>query len=221
MAVFLLGAYAEHLFTHGLPNRRRSGAIRYSCPVLYDKDNQDESTGKQHKALNDRGGAFEFYNDKNDQLLLRGTTHDDDNNNGALHDNNAMLHWQDLETLTFDGWEETFAERRNGRFGWVRDQYQVKSGDNIYESACGIGLGLLMTMKILEEAHGITNLGLYGNEYRSSSVVTARSVMQQLSPQNQEVVCQGDSTRLGFVPTSSFDLVYTGYSKSPTMSLLK
>jgi len=98
----------------------------------------------------------------------------------------------------------------------------------IYESASGQGLNLLLTLEILQEQWGITNVTLYGNDYLPESVHVARTILQQeqenstrtVDPQLQSdhepwyqigALCQGDSTNLSHVPSNSMDIAYTGF----------
>jgi len=90
----------------------------------------------------------------------------------------------------------------------------VKNGDRIYESACGIGLNLVMTLEVLKQDHGITDLEVHGNDYLQSSVDLAEKVLDRLAPAfggRKGILCQADSTNLGHIPNATFDLVYTGY----------
>jgi len=90
----------------------------------------------------------------------------------------------------------------------------LKDGDTIYESACGIGLNLIMTLEILQEVKGVNNLIVYGNEYIESSANTSNKLLEALLPQlnaTKGSICPADSTDLGFIPSNSFDLVFTGY----------
>ena len=89
----------------------------------------------------------------------------------------------------------------------------LESGDHIYESACGQGLNLFMTLEILQDCCDITNLTVHGNDYLSESVHVAHRIMdQEKGPWfNKGSLCQGDSTNLSFVPSNAFDLAYTGF----------
>ena len=86
----------------------------------------------------------------------------------------------------------------------------LENGDIIYESACGEGLNLLMTVEILREMN-IHNLTVYGNDYLAESVAIANSVFRQEAPDYMGKFCRGDSTNLSFVPSDTFDLAYTGF----------
>lgn len=86
----------------------------------------------------------------------------------------------------------------------------LESGDLIYESACGEGFNLLMTLEHLE-AMGITNLTAYGNDYVKESAEIANAIFQQEAPHWKGKFCQGDSANLAFVPSDTFDLAYSGF----------
>jgi hypothetical protein len=93
----------------------------------------------------------------------------------------------------------------------------------IYESACGIGLNLFMTLEIIQEAARQTaeNITIYGNEYVAPSAEIARQLADANDPDtflfksvNGRLgsICTADSMNLSaFVPADTFDIVYTGY----------
>jgi SAM-dependent methyltransferase len=89
----------------------------------------------------------------------------------------------------------------------------LKSGDTIYESACGEGFNLFMTLEILKEERNIVNLTTYGNDYLQDSIDVANRLFDQEAGDwfRKGKLCQGDSSNLSFVPSNSFDLVYTGF----------
>lgn len=89
----------------------------------------------------------------------------------------------------------------------------VNEGDLIYESACGIGLNLYMTMEIINEIKGLESLVLYGNEYLDPSTVKANAFLDYAAPFSSKkgTICTADSTHLDYVPSNMFDLVFTGY----------
>lgn len=115
----------------------------------------------------------------------------------------------------FDNWGHTYKEVKDGMKHFKTKYFPpyLKDGDSIYESACGIGLNLYMTLEILQEAKGIEELFIYGNEYLEVSTEKANAVMDKIAPAHgrKGVICAGDSTDLFFVPDDAFDLVYTGY----------
>lgn len=123
---------------------------------------------------------------------------------------------QNFRELEFDSWYLPYANVAKGMHHWKSTHLanELQSGAKIYESACGIGLNLFMTMEVLAEL-GVTNVEVYGNEFMAESVEMANAVLDQLAPTagggRKGMICQGDSSSLQHVPSDTFDLVYTGY----------
>ena len=119
-----------------------------------------------------------------------------------------------FRTDKFDDWGYTYERYKAHMQPWKQKYYapNLKSGQSIYESACGIGLNLYMTLEILQDA-GITNLVVYGNEYIPVSADKANYIFDHAAPaaSKKGMLCAGDSTDLSFVPSNAFDLVFTGY----------
>jgi len=120
-----------------------------------------------------------------------------------------------LQEKSFDGWNENYSTIKR-HFTVFKSKHfgELQSGSTVYESACGIGLNLRMTLEILEEQNGITDLVVYGNEYLDSSVKVANAIFERFGlPGNGRLgqICQGDSANIGFIPSNTFDLVYSGY----------
>ena len=122
----------------------------------------------------------------------------------------------DLEKLKLslnDGWSRDFYQRKKDYFNWKKDHFgSLKAGDKIYESACGRGLNLLMTLEILMETHGVGNIIVYGNDYLEHSVRVANQILSKSLENGNQLgsICQGDSSNLPHVPSDFFDLVFTG-----------
>jgi hypothetical protein len=121
------------------------------------------------------------------------------------------------------------------------DDDMVTTTFTIYESAIGMGLNALMTVELIQQAveeelqqqkqqHQQLQLQVYGNEYLVSSTQRANAFLDRMWPDistfstptfekvpspsiqvHKGTICTGDSTNLTFVPSNSFDLVYTGY----------
>ena len=123
----------------------------------------------------------------------------------------------------FEDWGRTYQEIKQGMTHFKKTYYPpyLQDGSTIYESACGIGLNLYMTLEILQETNGIENLFVYGNELNPVSAEKANAVYDHIAPalSRKGVICPADSAHLGFIPPNSFDLVYTGYV-SPLMDPL-
>jgi hypothetical protein len=133
----------------------------------------------------------------------------------ALNFSDFIQHYR---TTTFDAWTKTYEEVLEGMRHWKTTRLvpNVKSGDHVYESACGIGLNLIMTMELLHE-HGITNVTLSGNEYLEDSAMLGNRVVDTLASSfggTKGSICQADSTNLQHIPNNTFDLVFTGYITS-------
>lgn len=123
----------------------------------------------------------------------------------------------------FDDWGKTFQEVKEGMMHFKSTYYPpyLQDGSTIYESACGIGLNLYMTLEILQ-ASGIENLFVYGSDLVPVSAEKASAVYDNIAPalSRKGVICPADPAHLGFVPENAFDLVYTGYI-SPMLDPLK
>jgi len=129
--------------------------------------------------------------------------------------NNMTEFLQQFRENKFDDWGKTYQEVKAGMYHFKSTYYPpyLQDGSTIYESACGIGLNLYMTLEILQETHGIENLFVYGNELLEVSADKANAVMDHIAPAmaRKGIICPADSSHLEFVPANSFDLVYTGY----------
>lgn len=138
------------------------------------------------------------------------------NNRTTEIENNFTGFLDTFHESEFDGWGKTYDFVKAGMYHWKSTRFpkHLKDGDTIYESACGIGLNLIMTLEILQEVKGVNNLIVYGNEYLNRSAATANLVLDALLPPlnaTKGSICTGDSSDLHFVPSASFDLVFTGY----------
>ena len=167
--------------------------IDYDCPVRVAADKNDFDGGKEYL----EEGAQPFFNNKTYFL------------------NHFRNH-------SFDGWGRTYDEFKASMREFKTKYFvpNLQNGDSIYESACGIGLNLYLTLEILQEEGGISDVTVYGNEYLQESVDKANMFLETLldaqetngHPKNKKGrLCHGDSTNLSHVPANSFDLVFTGY----------
>ncbi|KAI2500069.1 hypothetical protein MHU86_14396 [Fragilaria crotonensis] len=124
---------------------------------------------------------------------------------------------QNFREEAYDGWGQSYDEVKNGMLDFKQKYFppNIKNGQSLYESACGIGLNLYMTLEILRDA-GITSLEVYGNEYLPFSTEKANVLFDHVAPgaSKKGRICVGDSSNLSYVPSNSFDLVYTGYISS-------
>jgi hypothetical protein len=122
-------------------------------------------------------------------------------------------HYRDTE---YDHWGHTYEELKASLYQWKSQHFVkgIKSGDRIYESACGIGLNAYMTLEIMDEVAGIQNIEFYGNDYARDSVTVAHCIAGSgRLPANGRLgaICRADSTDLSFGPSNFFHLVFTGY----------
>jgi hypothetical protein len=107
----------------------------------------------------------------------------------------------------YDNWGHSYHEVKTGMLAWKQSKFKdLQSNGSIYESACGIGLNLYMTLEILNEEYGVTDLHVHGNDYVRESVEIASMILPP-----DATICVADSTNLSHVPSNAFDLVYTGY----------
>lgn len=135
---------------------------------------------------------------------------------------NLTDYFQSFRNTEYDNWGHSYEEVKAGMLKWKSENFNdLKSGDFIYESACGIGLNLFMTLEILQETLGVSDLVVYGNEYIPLSVQIAQNIANGTKDHPKSFlpargqygsICTADSTQLDdFVPADAFDLVYTGY----------
>jgi hypothetical protein len=132
--------------------------------------------------------------------------------------NNVTQFLSDFREAEFDNWGYSYEQVKKGMYHWKSNMFrELKDGASIYESACGIGLNMYMTLEIMQEELGLTNVKVYGNEYVPESVDIAREVWNADRRESlpcsavQGRICAGDSTDLKHVPSAAFDFVYTGY----------
>ena len=129
---------------------------------------------------------------------------------------NITEYLQKFRNMNFDQWGKSFNRIKKKLTRYKTEAMKsLKSGDAIFESACGVGLNLVMTSEILKEAYGVQDLVLYGNDFVKESVQLAHRLMDngilEQSGAHKGSICQSDSLNLSYVPSNSFDLVFTGY----------
>jgi SAM-dependent methyltransferase len=135
---------------------------------------------------------------------------------------NISTYMENFCNMEFDNWGRTYNEMKDGMYSWKSHYFKdLKSNDSIYESACGIGMNLYMTLEILQQ-FGITNITISGNDFVPKSVQIAQEIYSRTVNGTPRHVLpssfgqlggiyEADSTQLDFIPSNSFDLVYTGY----------
>jgi hypothetical protein len=199
LAVLILGM-AVVVLLQILRSARRDAAfngkiIEFQCPTTLSTVNYDEEM---------------FTED----YLTKGTQ--------PISAKNKTVFLDTFREKEFDGWGRTFTKFKKDIHAFKKKYYvpYLKNGDKIYESACGLGLNLYLTLEILQEEANITDITVYGNEYLQQNAERANGVLDTLleaqdtqgRPKNHRgVICHGDSTNLSHVPLASFDLVFTGF----------
>ena len=141
---------------------------------------------------------------------------EEDTNMTAAIAANATKFLESYRERTKDRWDRSYAELKESMFDFKSTyfpKYLNDDGSSIYESGCGVGITLFMTLEILQESSGIDNLVVYGSDQKEDLVSESDAVLDTLGPAHADkgVFCVADPTDLGFVPGDSFDLVYTGY----------
>jgi hypothetical protein len=129
--------------------------------------------------------------------------------------NNMTEFVKEFRQNALDDWGEIYADVEAKIHDWKVKHYvpYLKDGSSIFESACGIGLNLYLPLEILNEEAGIQNVVVYGNEYVQASADQANAIFDHIPPANAKKgrICAGDSTDLSYIPSQSFDLVFTGH----------
>ena len=91
------------------------------------------------------------------------------------------------QDVKYDDWGRSYREVRRSMMNWKELVLgNLESNALIYESACGIGMNLFMTLDVAEGL-GLSNLTIFGARCRSNSI------------------------SLDYIPPDTFDLVFTGY----------
>jgi len=203
-----------------IPNQRNNDEL--SSAILIHKQNTFSSSSFEYtcphwnnneKALNDneRNNITSFYHSDTVYLKERLSTILQMANSSTFGE--AAFH-----ELEFDQYQRTYAQVKEILHSWKATQFTkyIKSNMSLYESACGEGFNLLMTLSILYQQANVTNITVYGNEYRSTGVIIANELLQHMMTKvmphsHLGQLCQGDSTNLSFIPSETFDVAYTGY----------
>uniref|UniRef100_A0A7S4AL83 Methyltransferase domain-containing protein n=1 Tax=Pseudo-nitzschia australis TaxID=44445 RepID=A0A7S4AL83_9STRA len=176
--------------------RNRRNRIKFRCPSRFQLGSEDEEYAEQYAVE-----AEEMTTDKKQFLA-------------------------NYKEVEFDQWDDTYTNVKTGLAPFKSKYYTkyIKNGMHIYESAMGTGLNLFMTLDLLrEQKPPISGVTVYGNDLVKESIDQAVGVIlaDGVIPagNHQGVLCTGNSLDLGHVPSSAFDLVYTGYI-TPVMDAL-
>jgi SAM-dependent methyltransferase len=178
--------------------RKYKGAPQYVCPAI---DGNEVARRRPKDYINDH--VFLDYRNNSDliNLVTTNTTYYKD-------------HFRDLEYMN---WNRTYNEVKQGMKQWKMSRFQpnLKTGDSIFESGCGIGLSLLLTAELLQEEN-VRDLHLYGTDFGVSAAATANLLLDAVLLEASNIgggkrgaVCAADSTMLSFIPDGSFDFVFS------------
>jgi SAM-dependent methyltransferase len=168
---------------------------QYSCPVSYTQEEEQEQATPKFNPDEPK-----LYLGQDAMILANITDY--------------IEHYQDVD---FDEWDANWHDFKQNRSNFITRRFgpNLQSGSSIYESACGIGLNLALTLEVLYESLGISDLVVYGNDFVKDSIVVANALLIDggILPANGKIgrLCHGDSMDLSHVPSNAFDLVFTGY----------
>ena len=93
----------------------------------------------------------------------------------------------------------------------------LMAGDTMFASACGNGLGVMMTLEIMQSTNYIENIIVYGSDNKPEAIGTFNAIMDSSlasAHADKGVICSSDDTDAemkDIVPSKAFDLVYTGH----------
>ena len=129
---------------------------------------------------------------------------------------NVTAYLEVFRDMEFDDWGHSYSEVESSMKDWKVKYFgeHLRNNSTIYESGCGTGLNLFMTLNILHEAKGLKNLVVYGSDFSGSRVKVANEIGERNAfPAGGRLgsICPGDATNLLHVPSNSFDLVFTSY----------
>lgn len=132
----------------------------------------------------------------------------------------------------FDSYRENFRKMEYRDWGisydavkeavrpWKKERFvaNLKNGDSIFESGCGVGLNLIMTLEILQE-EDIRDVHLYGSTFGDDSAASylidgVLTEKEAVGSGKRGVICSANSVDLSFVHENTFDLVFTGHISS-------
>jgi len=118
------------------------------------------------------------------------------------------------QDVKYDDWGRSYREVRRSMMNWKELVLgNLESNALIYESACGIGMNLFMTLDVAEGL-GLSNITIFGNDIEPTSVSLATQIGQSgRLPASGRLgaICLSNSISLDYIPADTFDLVFTGY----------
>jgi len=129
-------------------------------------------------------------------------------------DENRTAFLDTFRNTTTDHWGNTYNEMKQGMYEWKSTRFasNLENGDSVFESACGNGLNMLLTLEILNE-QGTQDITVYGNDNVQASTELANNIMDSFLPTvggHKGSICTADSAQLNYIPDDRFDLVFTG-----------
>jgi len=205
LAIFLPDQPQE---TQGDPPvvRKYKGAPQYSCPAAPTDETTASTTTTTTTTSSGNNYVIPKYQNNSTFLL-------------NLADNLTTTYTQTFRDLEFRDWNKTFSEVKESLVHWKTSRFvpNLKTGDSIFESGCGIGLGLLMTLEILQEQNkNLRDLHLYGSDASAAATNAGNVVLDKILGGEADVgggkrgvLCAADATHLDFIPSDTFDLVFS------------
>jgi len=178
------------------------GAPQYTCPAASSSSNNNNMDDYNSQTIPKYQNDSEFMQDL------------------AGDPQNLTTYAETFRDLEFRDWGKTYHEVKGSLVHWKESRFvpNLKTGDSIFESGCGIGLSLYMTLEILQEqtSKNLRDLHLYGSDVSSVVAGTANLVLDKiLSGESvgggkRGVICAADSIQLSdFIPKDTFDLVFS------------
>ena len=145
------------------------------------------------------------------------------NTNGLRTQSNSVASQTDFDAFVktyrdreMDHWGHSYIELKKSMAEWKSSKFApfLSKNSTIYDASLGVGLNLILTLEVLKESAGLSNIVVCGSDVQKSKVDAARYITKQLLPDfkgRYGKFCQADSTLLHeFVPENSFDVVYAG-----------
>lgn len=192
--------------------RKYKGAPQYVCPAVAAAlpEATSGSSGSNSNTVLDQQEPFSmdhvFRDYRNNSALINLVT------------NNMTYYRENFRELEYMNWNKSYNEVKEGMKHWKVSRYlpNMKTGDSIFESGCGIGLNLLLTLELLQQENVVRDLHLYGTDFGVAAAVSANVLLDAVLQEAASVgggkrgaVCAADSTQLAFVPDNSFDFVFS------------
>ena len=184
------------------------GAPQYTCPLLLpgaDGEDSTVATSSSMTMMSERMTIPNYQNNSDLMLTLA---------------NNLTMYTENFRDLEFRDWGKTYNQVKDSLVHWKENRFlpNLKTGDSVFESGCGIGLGLYLTLEILQEQNkNLRDLHLYGADFGLAPVLAGNVLLDKILLQSGDSVgggkrgllCSADPTNLNFIPTDTFDLVFT------------